>query len=135
MSPCADTKLSGWSWLGFKSRERRGGKGHKSRNVLVVVGTNVPGKGWALSVAVGSLETQTGTSPEGQRPVSPWGGIKGSQNAYGAQGQEELLWHRPDWVALQFLLPTADVTSAWDMAAVVPPLALPPSWAQASQQF
>lgn len=83
----------------------------------------------------GLWETQTGTSPEGQRPVSPWGGIKGSQNAYGAQGQEELLWHRPGWVALQFLLPTADVTSGWDMAAVVSPLALPPSWAQASQQF
>lgn len=30
-------------------------KGHKARNVLVVVGTNVPGKGWTLPVAVGTL--------------------------------------------------------------------------------
>lgn len=30
-------------------------KGHKSRNVLVVVGTNIPGKDWALSVALGTL--------------------------------------------------------------------------------
>lgn len=79
--------------------------------------------------------THAATSREGQRPASPCGRIKGPQNARGAQGQEELLRHRPEWVALWFLLPTANVTSGWDIFAVVSPLTLPPSWAQASQQF
>lgn len=57
MPSCVDAKLSGWSWLEFKPRERRGGKGQESRSVLAAVCADALGKGWALSVevAVGTL--------------------------------------------------------------------------------
>lgn len=66
-------------------------KRYKSRNVLVVVGTNVPGKLGLCQLLWRLWEIPAATSPEGQRPVSLWGRIKGPQNARGAQGQEELL--------------------------------------------
>ena len=81
MPSCADTKLSGWSWLGFKPRERRGGKGHESRNVLVAVCAGAPGKGWALSVevAVGTLGDARWHQSWSEASRSVWG-IKGPQN-------------------------------------------------------
>lgn len=62
-------------------------KGPKSRNVLVVVGTYVPGKGlcqwlWGL------WETHTATSPEGGEPL---GGNSSATKCPWSPGKENLL--------------------------------------------